>query len=308
MIRNNILGLAASLAALALALAAPPLAAQEHPEAERAAGSDNRKEEFQFLTEEEEAQQQIEQELAEAFSIFGELFKADPLTPEQEALLPLATQMAGYVMPEGSFRTAMDGMTGPMMDAMLGDPESSPRVRLAEISGVGAEDLDRLSDEDAQEALDIFDPQYAARTQRTSKAFTAMMGKLMVAIEPSYREGLARAFTRRFDEAEMRELLAFFATPLGAKFAAQSFLVQYDPQIMGFMEALGPATAKLVPEMTEEFAAIEAEFGGSRDFSQLSAAERRRAARLIGKSERELDALVPDAMAETEGEGEDPVI
>ena len=72
MIRNNILGLAASLAALALA--APPLAAQEHPEAEKTADADNRKEEFQFLTEEEEAQKELEQELSEAFSIFGALF------------------------------------------------------------------------------------------------------------------------------------------------------------------------------------------------------------------------------------------
>lgn len=305
MIRNNILGLAASLAVLALA--APPLAAQEHAATGKAAGIENRKEEFVFLTEEEEAQAQLEQELAEAFSLFGELFKADPLTPEQEALLPLATQMAAHVMPEGSFRTAMDGVLEPMMEVVLGDPENGPRVRLAEISGVTAEDLERLSDEDAQEALDIFDPQFAARTQRTSAAFTGMMGKLMVAIEPAYREGLARAFTHRFEEAEMRELLTFFATPLGAKFAAQSFLVQYDPQIMGFMEAMGPAAAKLMPEMTEEFAAIEAEFGGSRDFSQLSAAERTRAARLIGKSERELEALVPEVMAE-EDEVEDPVV
>lgn len=302
MIRHAILGLAASLAALALA--APPLAAQEHGMAEKT-GSENRKEEFQFLTEEEETQAQLEQELAEAFSMFGELFKADPLTPEQEALLPLATRMAAHVMPDGSFRAAMDGVTEPMMEMMLGDPENSPRVRLAEISGVAAEELERLSDEDAQEALDIFDPQFAARTQRTSEAFTGLMGKLMVAIEPAYREGLGRAFARRFDEAEMRELLTFFATPLGAKFAAQSFLVQYDPQIMGFMEAMGPAAAKLVPEMTAEFAAIEAEFAGSRDFSELSAAERARAARLIGKSERELDALVPEIMIESEGE--DPI-
>lgn len=306
MIRNNILGLAASLAALAFA--APPLAAQDEGAAEKTASAENHKDEFRFLTEEEEVQQELEQELAEAFSVFGTMFKAEPLTPEQEALLPLATQMAGYVMPDGSFRTAMDGVLEPMMDAMLGDPENSPRVRLAEISGVAAEDLDRLSDEDAQEALDIFDPQFAARTARTSQAFTGLVGKLMVAIEPSYREGLARAFARRFDEAEMRDLLTFFATPLGAKFAAQSFLVQYDPQIMGFMEAMGPAAAKLLPEVTEEFAAIEAEFGDSRDFSQLSAAERARAARLIGKSERELDALVPEVTDESEGEGEDPVI
>jgi len=306
MIRKNILAAAASLAVLASA--APPLAAQDHEATERTAGALNRKEEeFVFLTEEEEAQAQLEQELAEAFSVFGAMFKAAPLTAEEEARLPLANAIAGYVMPEGSFGTAMDEIMNPMVDMMLGDPENSPRLRLAEISGVDAEDLEDLTDEDAQEALDIFDPQFAARTKRTSEAFTGLVGKLMVAIEPSYREGLARAFARRFDEGEMRELLAFFATPLGAKFAAQSFLVQYDPQIMGFMEAMGPAAAKLVPEMTEEIAAIETELGGARDFSQLSAAERRRAARLIGKSERELDALVPEEPSLSEDPEEDPV-
>jgi len=306
MIRNTILGLSASLAALVLA--APPLAAQDHGEAEKAAGSDNQKEEFLFLTEEEEAQVQLEQELTDIFSIFGAMFKADPLTPEQEALLPLATEMAGHIMPGGSFRTAMDESLEPMMSMIAGDAESTPRSRLAALTGVVAADLDALSDEDAQEALDIFDPQYAARSARTNAALTGMIGKLLEAVEPAYREGLARALTRRFDEAEMRELLAFFATPLGAKFASQSFLTHYDPQVMGVMEAMGPAAVKLLPDMTEEFAAIGAEFGEGRDFSELSAAERTRAARLIGKSERELDALVPEVMVEDGGEGEDPVI
>jgi len=306
MIRHNILSLTAGLAALALA--APPLAAQDHGAAEQPAAAGNEKEEeFTFLTEEEEAQAQLEQELAEAFSMFGAMFKADPLTPEQQALLPLATEMAVLIMPEGSFRTAMDETLEPMMAMIAGDTDTSPRGRLAALTGVEAGDLDALSDADAQEALDIFDPQFAARNTRTGTALAEMIGKLLEAVEPAYRQGLARALARRFDEPEMRELLAFFATPVGAKFASQSFLVQYDPQVMGVMEAMGPAAAKLLPEMTEEFAAIEAEFGGSRDFSELSAAERTRAARLIGKSERELDALVPEVMVE-EDEDEDTVI
>lgn len=300
MIRHTILALAA------LALAAPPLVAQDHDATEKAAGTENRKDEFLFLTEEEEAQAQLEQEMAEAFSVFGAMFKADPLTPEQEALLPLATQMAGHVMPEGSFRTAMDESLEPMMAMIADDAASTPRSQLAALSGVELGDLESLSDEDAQEALDIFDPQYAARNARTKAVLAGMIGKLLEAVEPAYREGLARALARRFDEAEMRELLAFFATPIGAKFASQSFLVQYDPQVMGVMEAMGPAAVKLLPDVTEEFAAIGAEFGEGRDFSDLSAAERTRAARLIGKSERELDALVPEVMVESEGE--DPVI
>lgn len=301
MIRHTILGLAASLAALAVS----PLAAQDHGVTEKAAGTENNKDELQFLTEEEEALAQLEQELTDAFSIFGAMFKADPLTPEQEALLPLATQMAGHIMPEGSFRTAMSETMDPMMAMIADDAASTPRSQLAALSGVEMDHLEALSDEDAQETLDIFDPHYAARNAGTKAVFGRMVGKLLEAVEPAYREGLARALARRFDEAEMRELLAFFATPLGAKFASQSFLVQYDPQVMGVMDAMGPAAVKLLPDVTEELAAIGAEFGEGRKFSELSAAERSRAARLIGKSERELDALVPEIMIESEDE--DPI-
>lgn len=284
MIRRHILAAATGLAALALAA---PLAAQEAAEVAT-------EEEVIFLTEEEEELQTLEKEMTEAFSLFGTLFKAEPLTPEQEALLPLATQMAGTIMPEGSFGTAMRETIDPMMTMIMGTIDSDPRVRLAEISGVGSGDLEGLSDDAAQEALDIFDPQFAARNERIGKVVTGMIGKLLEAVEPAYREGMARALTRRFTEAEMRELLAFFATPTGGKFAAQSFLVQYDPQLMGVMEAMGPAVVKLIPEMTEELAAIETDLGSGRDFTELSAAERTRAARLIGKSVSELDALVPE--------------
>lgn len=300
MIRNTILAAATGFAALALA---PPLAAQETAPASEPVIEE---EEIVFLTEEEEELQNLEKEMAAAFSVFGELFKAEPLTPEQEALLPLATDMARHIMPEGSFGTAMRDTIDPMMTMIMGNIDSNPRVRLSEISGVPTAALEGLSDDDAQEALDIFDPQFAARNERTAKVFTGMVGKLLDAIEPAYREGMARALTRRFNEAEMRELLAFFATPTGGKFAKQSFLVQYDPQLMGVMEALGPAAVKLVPEITEEFAAIESEFGTHRDFTELSNAERTRAARLIGKSVRELEALVPEVTT-TQSDEEDPV-
>ena len=113
------------------------------------------------------------------------------------------------------------------------------------------------------------------------------------ALEPSYREAYARALATRFDEAEMRELLAFFGTPTGGRFARQSLLIHYDPQMLGVMEQMGPAMVELLPSMIENVAALEAEFAAVRRFGELSAAERARAARLIGKGEAELDALQP---------------
>jgi Uncharacterized protein conserved in bacteria (DUF2059) len=263
-------------------------------------------EELVFLTEEEEELANLEQEINDAFGVLSEIFKVEPLTPEQEARVPLGQEMARFIMPEGSFGTAMNDTMEPMMTMIMGTVTDDPRIRLAEISGVTTDELAELEDAAAQEALDIFDPQYAARTERMSGAMVSMISKLLEAVEPSYREALARALAVRFEEGEMRELLAFFATPVGGKFAAQSFLVQYDSRMMGVMEAMGPAFVEIMPGLIEEVAAIEVEFGSSRDFTELSASERTRAARLIGKSVSELDALVPE-ITEDEGEGEEPI-
>jgi len=296
-------GLLITAAGLALGLS-PALAAQEVTIAEEdqvdLVSADAEAEEFIFLSEEEQVLADLEASIGEAFAMLSAIFKVEPLTEEQEARVPLGAEMAGHIMPDGAFGVAMNETLQPMMTMIMGVVTDDPRIRLAEISGVDADDLADLTDEAAQEALDIFDPQFALRTERTSGLMVGMIGKVLEAVEPAYREGMARAFAVRFDEAEMRELLTFFATPVGGKFAQQSFLVQYDPRMMGVMEAMGPAFVKVIPDMVDEITAIEAELGTARDFSELSAAERRRAARLIGKSARELDALVPDPMLDAE--------
>ena len=285
-------------AGLSLALAAP-LAAQDTLPAEQAEGAS---EEFTFLTEEEEELANFEKEMTAAFGMLGEIFKVEPLTPEQEARVPLGQEMARAIMPKGAFATAMNESMAPMMDMIMGSVTADPRIRLAEVSGVAAEELAGLEDDAAQEALDIFDPQYAARNQRTTDAVLTMIAKLLEAVEPAYREAMAQTLAVRFEESEMRDLLAFFDTPVGGKFAVQSFQLQYDVRMMGVMEAMGPAFVKIMPEMMEEVTAIETEFPAARDFTELSAAERTRAARLIGKSVNELDALVPEVTEDDEAD------
>lgn len=285
--------------AAALLAAAPASAQREQPLDGEAVdlGEDGEVAEsvpdFSISSEEEEALAELEREINAEFGMLGELFQADPLTEEQEALLPLAQQMTDTIMPVGSFGTVMSETMEPLMTTIMGAVTSDPKFRLAEVTGVTYDDLSELDQDAAQQALDIFDPGYADRTQQMSGVVVNMIGKLFDALEPAYRDAMSRALTTRFEEGEMRELLTFFETPIGAKFAQQSFLVQYDQQMLGVMEQMGPAMMEVMPGMMEEFAAFEMETAQARSFNELSAVERERAAQLIGKSVNELDALEP---------------
>ena len=258
---------------------------------------------------EDEALAELEREIEAQFGILRELFKVEPLTEEQEALLPLAQQMTGHIFPAGTFGTVMKDAMDPMMSMVMSAVASDPRIRLAEVTGVETDDLESLDDTEAQEALDICDPGFPARTDKIGEVMVEMMRRLFDAIEPSYRDAMARALTTRFDESEMREALTLLENPIVAKLAQQAFVVQYDPQMLAAMEQMGPALLQVIPEMMEEFGDLEQQFADEgRNFTELSRAERERAARLLGKSENELDALTPEPQeAEVETE-EDTVI
>ena len=276
-----------------LAFVAAPVAAQDEtpPPAMQAT---EQEEAFVWQSEEEEILEDLNREMTEAFSVFADVFAADPLTPEQEARLPLAKRMTDRVFPEGSFSVIMDQSMEPMMDIMMATVTEDPRTQLSELTGIPAESLGELEDDTAQEALTLLDPQHEERNARLGEIVIDMIGDLYEAIEPSYREALARAFTTRFESGEMEELLVFFDTPIGGKFAKESFLVQYDPQMMGIMEAMGPAMGEIMPDMMTKMIELAADYPEGRTFKELSGAEKSRLARMLDKSEAELEALAPD--------------
>ena len=136
-----------------------------------------------------------------------------------------------------------------------------------------------------------------------------MVEQMFSLMEPAFREALARALAIRFEEAEIAELLEFFETPLGEKFAREAFFVQYDPQMVAAMEQVGPALIEVLPEMMEKAEEIDAGLESVRSFSDLSEAERTRVAAALGKSIAELDALEPVIETEIlEDKDSEPVI
>ena len=70
----------------------------------------------------------------------------------------------------------------------------------------------------------------------------------MVKVEPFYREGLARAYAKHFDAAELAEINAFFATPTGNRYAATSMGMYMDPQLMAEIPDMMPVIVGHVAE------------------------------------------------------------
>lgn len=265
----------------------PPIAIIPVPDEEPAEDA------ITFPTEEEEELAALEKEMTEAFAIFGELFKADPLTEEQEARLPLAEQLSALALPEGSLGQALEQSIAPMLKTMMSLDSLDKRGELSRLTGVAREDLDAVEDRSVNQALDIFDPDFEARKERIVEMTTNMTAQLFEAMEPAYREAIARAYAVRFTEAEMSEILAFAQTGSGQKFTEFGFLMQYDPQIIAAVQAMGPAMAKVLPEMMEEAAAVDEEMPAAFSYIELSPLEREMVAELLGKSESELEALAP---------------
>ena len=237
---------------------------------------------------------------AAVLAMMSGLFQAEPLTAEQEARLPAATAIVATMMPEGFYgeimRDMMEKTMRPMM-AMFSEPDFLLASRLTLDEAALAE----LSDAEKQELLTMLDSAWDQRADTMVDALISNMGGAFAAVEPPVRAGLAKAYAVRFDEAQLADISAFFATPTGGEFARQSMALFADPQVMG-------ATMEAMPEMIGSFTEMETAMEAAleslpaeRDYADLSMAQRARMADLLG--------VEPDALGDMvipHGEGEEP--
>lgn len=260
MIRRRIFVATSALAALALA--APPLAAQDGPEAPAALAN-----------------------------VFG---KAEPLTAEQEARIPVAGQVVARIFPPGTYARMMNDTMKPMMDNVMASLMDVPLAEIAKLSGLPAEQLAPMGEGSLGEVMAILDPALRERTRLMSDVTMQLVSDMMVEIEPSYRTGLARAYATRFTEAELTDMAAYFATPTGSKYAAESMLINTDPQVMSTMNEMVPVMMRLMPDLMKRAKEAEAALPPRRTFSDLSPEEQARLAELLGTSIEALRESEPD--------------
>ncbi|MEC8771489.1 MAG: DUF2059 domain-containing protein [Pseudomonadota bacterium] len=271
-----------AMAAAAL-VCAVPAAAQEDPEHSQSAMSPG--------------------ELDEFAGMMASLFQTEPLTEEQNARLPAAQAVVGEMMPDGFYGEMMAGMMDKMLRPMLtmfSQPEFVLGARLA----VDAETIEALEEAEQAELTAMLDPAYQARGDAMVAVLTSRMGGMFTAMEGPMREGLSKAYAVRFDDAQLADIAAFFATPTGGEYARESMALFADPQVMqASMQAL-PAMMSgfgdIESAMREAMTALPAERG----YDDLTEAQRKRMAELLDVDPAQLADLVnpPKPMDDAAGQ------
>lgn len=232
--------------------------------------------------------------------LMGDMFKAEPLTADQQARVPQAEQVVAQLFPAGTYRKMMDQTMGPMMDGIMGSMQQLPIADLARLGGVAEEDLAAMGEGTRGELSAILDPAFEERNRIMGQVSVDMISRLMDRIEPGYRAGLARAFATRFSSADLTELQAFFATPVGGRYAAESMLIYADPQVMAAMNEMMPAMFEMMPGMMEEMQARTAHLPPARSAADLSDAELERLAAIFGVPSAELKLRAQQTDAATD--------
>jgi len=271
-----------AMAAAAL-VCAVPAAAQEDPEHSQSAMSPG--------------------ELDEFAGMMAGLFQTEPLTEEQNARLPAAQAVVGEMMPDGFYGEMMAGMMDKMLRPML-TMFSQPEFVLGARLTVDAEAIEALEEAEQAELTAMLDPAYQARGDAMVAVLTSRMGGMFTAMEGPMREGLSKAYAVRFDDAQLADIAAFFATPTGGEYARESMALFADPQVMqASMQAL-PAMMSgfgdIESAMREAMAALPAERG----YGDLTEAQRERMAELLDVDPAQLADLVnpPKPMDDAAGQ------
>ncbi|MEC8838420.1 MAG: DUF2059 domain-containing protein [Pseudomonadota bacterium] len=271
-----------AMAAAALVCAAPA-AAQEDPEHSQSAMSPG--------------------ELDEFAGMMAGLFQTEPLTEEQNARLPAAQAVVGEMMPDGFYGEMMAGMMDKMLLPML-TMFSQPEFVLGARLTVDAEAIEALEEAEQAELTAMLDPAYQARGDAMVAVLTSRMGGMFTAMEGPMREGLSKAYAVRFDDAQLADIAAFFATPTGGEYARESMALFADPQVMqASMQAL-PAMMSgfgdIESAMREAMAALPAERG----YGDLTEVQRERMAELLDVDPAQLADLVnpPKPMDDAAGQ------
>lgn len=271
-----------AMAAAAL-VCAVPAAAQEDPEHSESAMSPG--------------------ELDEFAGMMAGLFQTEPLTEEQNARLPAAQAVVGEMMPDGFYGEMMAGMMDKMLRPML-TMFSQPEFVLGARLTVDAEAIEALEEAEQAELTAMLDPAYQARGDAMVAVLTSRMGGMFTAMEGPMREGLSKAYAVRFDDAQLADIAAFFATPTGGEYARESMALFADPQVMqASMQAL-PAMMSgfgdIESAMREAMAALPAERG----YGDLTEVQRERMAELLDVDPAQLADLVnpPKSMDDAAGQ------
>jgi hypothetical protein len=168
------------------------------------------------------------------------------------ARIAVARTTVDAIWPLGTYERMMRGSLNAMTDKMM---ESMFDMRMDDIApGVDPNHSNRTM----RESMIKMDPHFIERMRITNRVMFDEMVPIMTRFEPTIREGLTRAYARKFTVEQLSEINRFFATPAGRAFASESMLMFMDPEIMTQMAQFAPTMMKEMPRIMEKVKAATA--------------------------------------------------
>jgi len=228
-------------------------------------------------------------EMDDVMSIFSKMFDTSNLPEPEPARLNLAKITASKLLPDGAYVKIMDNMMGSMLTPLFNMMPGLTDAQIATATGASEDTVAALTEEKKAEVTQIIDPNHKVRGQQIIDVMKPMISEAIAVIEPAMREGLTRAYARKFTAAELNTINGFFTTPVGGAFARESFALQADPEVM-------QATFKAFPAIIANFMGDEAKFKAKfeelpkqRELKDLSESEMQRLASLLGVEVKSLE-------------------
>ncbi|WP_010543134.1 DUF2059 domain-containing protein [Sphingomonas elodea] len=205
-----------------------------------------------------------------------------PVEAQDPARLAVARELADKLIPPGMYQRMMGENLNHMMETVVGSAADLPIRDFAQIGGLSEEEVAQLGKTTLREVMEIYDPHWKERQQRTLRAMMGEMGKLMSTLEPKVRVAFARAYARAYTLPELQELQRFFATPAGDHYARSSMELMMGPD-------MAQAMAEAMPEIMKQMpAVIQAAQAGTKDLppprkpADLTPQERAKIEKLLG--------------------------
>ena len=237
------------------------------------------------------AQDDADAAAMEQFAAFGEMFDLEPLTPEQEARLPLARELMRQVLPDGAMQEMIASTFDGVMSPLIVMANADATAALNGVLGYRSLELG-LDEAAAEEVLAITDPSWRERNEATNSAAQAMVLDTMTRMEPVMRNVMAELYAINFHDTQLADIAAFYATPSGEAFARQSYTMAGDPRIMAAMFSEPELIFGPMMEMPAALEEATASLPAVRSFADLSAEEKARLTELTGFSKEELEAAM----------------
>lgn len=163
-------------------------------------------------------------------------------TPSPERLA-LARQLIDLMMPQSEMAAQADSYARPMMDNLISAIEQNEELKAAFRDMPGLRPIfDRFVDRVRADAL----------SQLTQSL-------------PGLREATIGAYARQFDEQQLRDIGAFFATPSGRVYSQQSVNIMNDPEVAAWQRQSFANSQERLQPLLEQFMAEIAEAAAKTD-------------------------------------------